>query len=148
MLMTILNFQRMMVDEADIDPLGSVRAGAGGGPGGKRGSESPRSMPPKRKAGPLPPHIKVRRPSTPSPASSPRAPLSPLSPLPPLTPPPPPAAPSSPAAVRRPTSPLAPVPSDLPSGRPPEVNTKCKYALYGYPRGSLLFKISVDKETC
>ncbi|KAI8438346.1 hypothetical protein MSG28_010912 [Choristoneura fumiferana] len=72
-----------------------VRAGAGGGPGGKRGSESPRSMPPKRKAGPLPPHIKVRRPSTPSPASSPHAPLSPLAPV---TPPPPPAAPSSPAA--------------------------------------------------
>ncbi|XP_073957600.1 integrator complex subunit 6 isoform X2 [Choristoneura fumiferana] len=109
--------KRMMVDEADIDPLGSVRAGAGGGPGGKRGSESPRSMPPKRKAGPLPPHIKVRRPSTPSPASSPHAPLSPLAPV---TPPPPPAAPSSPAAVRRPTSPVAPVPSDLPSGRPPE----------------------------
>ncbi|CAH0724768.1 unnamed protein product, partial [Brenthis ino] len=101
--------KRMMVDEADIDPLGAVRGSAGGGAGGKRGSESPRAPPPKRKAGPLPHHIVARRPSTPPPAVVAAAPTAP-----------PPTAPLSPVTTRRPTSPLSPVPSDLPSGRPPE----------------------------
>ncbi|XP_023951174.2 integrator complex subunit 6 [Bicyclus anynana] len=108
--------KRMMVDEADIDPLGAVRGSGGGGIGGKRGSETPRAAPPKRKAGPLPQHVVARRPSTPPvpaiitlhmPATS-----SVVSP--------PPTAPLSPVMTRRPASPLAPVPSDLPSGRPPE----------------------------
>ncbi|XP_026758817.2 integrator complex subunit 6 [Galleria mellonella] len=119
--------KRMMVDEADVDPVGAVRGGGGGGgAGGKRGAESPRCAPPKRKAGPLPRHVVARRPTS-------SAPSSPLPPPPPLTPPltaltPPPApvtppaplAPLSPVSLRRPASPLAPVPSDLPSGRPPE----------------------------
>ncbi|CAG9581296.1 unnamed protein product [Danaus chrysippus] len=104
--------KRMMVDEADIDPLGAVRGAAGGGVGGKRGAESPRAVPPKRKAGPIPHHVVARRPSTPTVITQP------MSPQPPLTPPP--AAPLSPVTSRRPASPLAPVPSDLPSGRPPE----------------------------
>lgn len=93
-----------MVDEADIDPMGAVRGSGGTGAGGKRGSESPRAAPPKRKAGPLPPHIVARRPSMPAPVVSP--PVTPVAPLSPVT---------------RPASPLAPVPSELPSGRPPEV---------------------------
>ncbi|XP_004930243.1 integrator complex subunit 6 [Bombyx mori] len=102
--------KRMMVDEADIDPVGgAVRGGAGGGAGGKRGSDLPRVTPPKRKAGPLPQHVVARRPS-----SSPAPPLSP--PAVPLSVSPQPA----PLAIRRPTSPLTPLPSDLPSGRPPE----------------------------
>ncbi|XP_041975275.1 integrator complex subunit 6 [Aricia agestis] len=98
----------MMVDEADIDPLGAVRGG--GGAGGKRGAESPRAAPPKRKAGPLPHHITARRPSTP------KSPPTVVSPSPPLSP----APPAAPSPARRPASPLAPVPADLPSGRPPE----------------------------
>ncbi|XP_068626188.1 integrator complex subunit 6 [Battus philenor] len=107
--------KRMMVDEADIDPLGAVRGSGGGGTGGKRGAESPRSAPPKRKAGPLPLHVVARRPSSPAPLPSP-LPAALVAPL----PSPPPAAPLSPVSTRRPASPLAPVPSDLPSGRPPE----------------------------
>ncbi|XP_037298700.1 integrator complex subunit 6 isoform X2 [Manduca sexta] len=139
---------RMMVDEADIDPVGgAVRGGAGGGAAGKRGADTPRAPPPKRKPGPLPLHVVARRPSSPaSPALSPPASPAPPSP-PPLTPhsprrahsPPPlpasspaplgqlsplnplaPLSPLSPVSLRRPASPLAPVPSDLPSGRPPE----------------------------
>ncbi|CAG9796687.1 unnamed protein product [Diatraea saccharalis] len=110
--------KRMMVDEADVDPVGAaVRgAGGGGGGGGKRGAERPPAAPPKRKAGPLPLHVVARRPSSPAPP-------------PVVTPPPanvlPPApalallAPLSPA-LRRPTSPLAPAPPDLPPPRPPE----------------------------
>lgn len=128
---SVTSLQRMMVDEADIDPMGAVRNSGGSGAGGKRGAENPRAAPPKRKAGPLPQHVVARRPSTPTP----HAPLSPAPPSPaalpalPAHPPhpapapsaPPPAAPLSPVTTRRPTSPLAPVPSDLPSGRPPEV---------------------------
>lgn len=104
--------KRMMVDEADMDPVGAVRSG-GGGAGGKRGAEGPRAAPPKRKAGPLPHHVVARRPSEPTtpPPSPPPAPP---------TPPKAPVAPLSPVTTRRPASPLAPVPSDLPSGRPPE----------------------------
>ncbi|XP_072944601.1 integrator complex subunit 6-like isoform X2 [Epargyreus clarus] len=109
--------KRMMVDEADIDPMGAVR-GSGGGGASKRGSDSPRAAPPKRKAGPLPHHVVARRPSTPALCPSPLPPLSPLSPMPSASPPP--AAPLSPVTTRRPASPLAPAPSDLPSGRPPE----------------------------
>ncbi|XP_026319530.1 integrator complex subunit 6 isoform X2 [Hyposmocoma kahamanoa] len=120
--------KRMMVDEADIDPLGTIRSSAGGGVGGKRGSESPRAAPPKRKAGPLPLHVTARRPSSPAPPTPvvrtppPLAPISPIAPMAPLSPSPPasPAAPQSPVTTRRPASPLAPAPSDLPSGRPPE----------------------------
>ncbi|XP_063839642.1 integrator complex subunit 6-B [Ostrinia nubilalis] len=105
--------KRMMVDEADVDPVSAVKSGSGGGgAGGKRGSETPRNMPPKRKVGPLPAHFVARRPSSPA-VSTP-----PVSPAPPVTPPP--AAPLSPVTMRRPVSPQAPVPSDLPSGRPPE----------------------------
>ncbi|XP_022117379.2 integrator complex subunit 6 isoform X1 [Pieris rapae] len=112
--------KRMMVDEADIDPLGAVRGSGGSGVGGKRGAESPRAIPPKRKAGPLPQHIVARRPTSPAPPSPAHTPplLSPALSF--STPPPSPAAaPLSPVS-RRPASPLAPVPSDLPSGRPPE----------------------------
>lgn len=109
--------QRMMVDEADIDPLGAVRGSGSGGAGGKRGSESPRAVPPKRKAGPLPQHVVARRPSTP-----PVPPTPPHLPMTSAVASPPPAAPLSPVMARRPASPLAPVPSDLPSGRPPEVS--------------------------
>ncbi|XP_049880396.1 integrator complex subunit 6 [Pectinophora gossypiella] len=126
--------KRMMVDEADMDPLGAVRGAGGGGAGGKRGAESPRAQPPKRKAGPLPHHVVARRPSTPTPPPAPSAPSAPpappmprvippplvIPPAAPAAPPTPPAAPLSPVTVRRPTSPLAPVPSDVPSGRPPE----------------------------
>ncbi|XP_059061896.1 integrator complex subunit 6 [Achroia grisella] len=115
--------KRMMVDEADVDPVGAVRSGGGGvGAGGKRGAESPRAAPPKRKAGPLPQHVVARRPSSPAPPSPlPPAPHSPPTPPPaPAPPPPAPLAPLSPVSLRRPASPLAPVPSDLPSGRPPE----------------------------
>ncbi|XP_050666237.1 integrator complex subunit 6 [Leptidea sinapis] len=136
--------KRMMVDEADIDPMGAVRSAAGG-PGGKRGVESPRVGPPRRKAGPIPAHITARRPSSPAPASpaspgslAPRAasplvpqlaphlapqPASPSHSTPPVSPA---AAPLSPVS-RRPASPLAPVPSELPSGRPPEEppNVEC-----------------------
>ncbi|KAL0851278.1 hypothetical protein ABMA28_007112 [Loxostege sticticalis] len=105
--------KRMMVDEADVDPVSAVRSGGGaGGAGGKRGSESPRAAPPKRKAGPIPHHVVARRPSSPAPVTPPATPPPPVTP--------PPAAPLSPVTMRRPTSPLAPVPSDLPSGRPPE----------------------------
>ncbi|KAM3967695.1 LOW QUALITY PROTEIN: integrator complex subunit 6 [Aphomia sociella] len=117
--------KRMMVDEADLDPVGAVRSGgSGGGAGGKRGAESPRAVPPKRKAGPLPHYVVARRPSSPAPPSP--LPTPPSTPPPlcapsPATPPPPaPLAPLSPVSLRRPASPLAPVPSDLPSGRPPE----------------------------
>ncbi|CAH2050265.1 unnamed protein product, partial [Iphiclides podalirius] len=111
--------KRMMVDEADIDPMGAVRGGGGSGASGKRGAESPRAAPPKRKAGPLPQHVVARRPSSPAPQSAPLpAPLA--APLVAPSPAPPPAAPLSPVSTRRPASPLAPVPSDLPSGRPPE----------------------------
>ncbi|XP_075971454.1 integrator complex subunit 6 isoform X3 [Anticarsia gemmatalis] len=118
--------QRMMVDEADLDPVGAVRGG-GGGAGGKRGAEGARAGPPKRKAGPLPHHIVARRPSEPpdSPPASPAPPVTP--PASPLPPPPvvvvaaaAPVAPLSPVSARRPASPLSPAPTDLPSGRPPE----------------------------
>lgn len=100
-----------MVDEADMDPVGAVRSG-GGGAGGKRGADSPRAAPPKRKAGPLPQHVVARRPSEPlEPPTIPPPPVLPTAPVTPL----------SPVTARRPASPLAPVPSDLPSGRPPEV---------------------------
>ncbi|XP_014356267.2 integrator complex subunit 6 [Papilio machaon] len=120
--------KRMMVDEADIDPMGAVRGAGGGGAGGKRGAESPRAAPPKRKAGPLPQHVVARRPSSPAPPPSSPPPAAPhpatpyalTLPLPPPFASPPPAAPLSPVTARRPASPLAPVPSDLPSGRPPE----------------------------
>ncbi|CAB3240509.1 unnamed protein product [Arctia plantaginis] len=120
--------KRMMVDEADLDPVGAVRSG-GGGAGGKRGAEATRAGPPKRKAGPLPHHIVARRPSEPpdsplSPPASPApAPSPAASPLPaPPAPPAPlaPLSPVSPVASRRPASPLSPAPTDLPSGRPPE----------------------------
>lgn len=132
-----------MVDEADLDPMGTVRgSGGGGGAGGKRGAESPRTLPPKRKVGPLPHHVVARRPSSPAPPSPVvRTPLPVVrAPLPvvrtplPVVPPSPvvrvpvspqspiaPAAPLSPVTTRRPASPLAPAHSDLPSGRPPEV---------------------------
>ncbi|CAK1544644.1 unnamed protein product [Leptosia nina] len=118
--------KRMMVDEADIDPMGTVRGSGGGGVGGKRGAESPRAAPPKRKAGPLPQHIVARRPTSPAPMSPVHRPPSPMSLVLPASPVPHSTPPASPAAAplspvsRRPASPLAPVPSDLPSGRPPE----------------------------
>ncbi|CAH2238969.1 jg19293 [Pararge aegeria aegeria] len=107
--------KRMMVDEADMDPQGTVRGSGVGGIGGKRGSETPRAPPPKRKAGPIPQHVVARRPSTP-----PVPPIPPNLPVTSTVATPPPTAPLSPVMVRRPASPLAPVPSDLPSGRPPE----------------------------
>ncbi|RVE42208.1 hypothetical protein evm_013141 [Chilo suppressalis] len=117
--------KRMMVDEADVDPVGAaVRSGAGGAAGsGKRGAERPPAAPPKRKAGPIPLHVVARRPSSPVPAVI--TPPSPAAvPIPaPATPPPPVVqpvlAPLSPV-LRRPTSPLAPAPPDLPPPRPPE----------------------------
>ncbi|XP_026493645.1 integrator complex subunit 6 [Vanessa tameamea] len=116
--------KRMMVDEADIDPMGAVRNSGGGGVGGKRGAESPRAAPPKRKAGPLPQHVVARRPSTPASPPPPAAPPAPAAPCPPSAlsalSPLAPLSPLSPVTARRPSSPLAPVPTDLPSGRPPE----------------------------
>ncbi|CAH0592364.1 unnamed protein product [Chrysodeixis includens] len=111
--------KRMMVDEADMEPVGAVR-GAGGGAGGKRVADVVRAAPPRR-AGPLPPHVVARRPDSPAP----QPPANPASPQPPLYPLTPlslsPASPMSPVSPPlRPASPLAPVPSDLPSGRPPE----------------------------
>lgn len=139
----------MMVDEADIDPMGAVRGAGGGGAGGKRGAESPRAAPPKRKAGPLPQHVVARRPSSPAPPASPASPAPPppaaphpaapyALPLPLAFGPPPPAAPlsplspHSPVTARRPASPLAPVPSDLPSGRPPEVSLYTSLSTVSY----------------
>ncbi|KAJ4449233.1 hypothetical protein ANN_00630 [Periplaneta americana] len=73
--------KRMMVDEADMDPVGGG-SGAHGSSGGhrsgtKRGASqsnsdpsSPR-LPSKRKPGPIPRHVVVKRPSSPSPPSSP-----------------------------------------------------------------------------
>lgn len=113
--------KRMMVDEADLDPVGAVRSG-GTGAGGRRGAEGTRSGPPKRKAGPLPHHIVARRPSEP-PDSPPASPMPTITPVAAPTPPPVvalPVAPQSPVTTRRPASPLSPAPTDLPSGRPPE----------------------------
>ncbi|KDR21465.1 hypothetical protein L798_03918, partial [Zootermopsis nevadensis] len=71
--------KRMMVDEADIDPVGGG-SGTHGGTGGHRSGtkrnasqmdpSSPRP-PSKRKPGPIPRHVVVRRPNSPSPPSSP-----------------------------------------------------------------------------
>ena len=75
----------MMVDEADIDLVGG--GSAQGARGIKRPAESPSpspSRPSKRKAGPLPRDVYVRRPSlspSPSPPPSP-APAAPASPQP------------------------------------------------------------------
>lgn len=117
-LLSYLPSQRMMVDEADLDPMGTVRSGSPSGAGGKRGGEpiNRAAFPPKRKVGPLPLHVQARRPSTlPSPIS-PTSPMSPVSPAPSLSPVPP----------RRPTTPLAPpqtpLPTEVPSGRSPEVS--------------------------
>ncbi|KAF9816109.1 hypothetical protein SFRURICE_003660 [Spodoptera frugiperda] len=102
--------KRMMVDEADMDPVGAVRSG-GGGAGGKRGAEGPRAAPPKRKAGPLPHHVVARRPSEPTtpPPSPPPAPP---------TPPKAPVAPLSPVTTRRPPHPLAPTLPNMDTGGP------------------------------
>ena len=72
--------QRMMVDEADMDLVGSGSSTHGTGSSHrsstKRNSSqmsdpsSPR-LPSKRKPGPIPRHVVVRRPSSPSPSSSP-----------------------------------------------------------------------------
>ncbi|KAJ9593745.1 hypothetical protein L9F63_014718 [Diploptera punctata] len=73
--------KRMMVDEADIDPVGSGGSTHGSSSShrssNKRSSSqlsgdplSPR-LPSKRKPGPIPRHIVVRRPSSPSPPPSP-----------------------------------------------------------------------------
>ncbi|GBP98607.1 Integrator complex subunit 6 [Eumeta japonica] len=100
--------KRMMVDEADIDPMGSVRGGSQTGAGGKRAGEPlvRAALPPKRKAGPLPQHVQVRRPSSPAPPSPvPSPPTTPTS--------------RRPAALLAPLA-MSPVPSELPSGRPPE----------------------------
>ncbi len=65
--------QRMMVDEADIDLVGGSSSQSGGR-GVKRPAESPNPIPlrpSKRKAGPLPRDLCVRRPFSPMPPSSP-----------------------------------------------------------------------------
>lgn len=97
----------MMVDEADFDPMGSVRSGSPSAGGKRLGDPMGRAaMPPKRKAGPIPAHVQARRPS------------SPVSPVPTMA-----AGPVSPVAPRRPATPvpLQPASTEVPSGRPPEV---------------------------
>ncbi|KAI5640490.1 von willebrand factor type A domain-containing protein [Phthorimaea operculella] len=128
--------KRMMVDEADIDGIGNASGprGPGGGAGGKRGAESPRPVPLKRKAGPLPAHVQARRPSTPTPVNKvtpPSSPIAtpPISPINTVPPSPVPMAPLSPMP-RRPTSPIAPVPADINAGRPPEVNIQIQNHVY------------------
>lgn len=67
--------KRMMVDEADIDPVGG-----GGSParGQKRPLDSPIGFPrSKRKPGPLPREFRLWRPHSPSPSSNIQNPLSP-----------------------------------------------------------------------
>ncbi|XP_014272900.1 integrator complex subunit 6 isoform X1 [Halyomorpha halys] len=87
--------KRMMVDEADIDLVG------GGGSGSPRGQKRPlvepgSGRPNKRKPGPIPKDVVVRRPPTPpptpppSPSSAPSPPPPVLSVQKPPTPPPPP----------------------------------------------------------
>ena len=69
----------MMVDEADIDLIGgsSSSGGISSGRGMKRMLESSGPRPPKRKPGPLPKDLKIRRPFTPpsTPPSSPAPPI-------------------------------------------------------------------------
>jgi integrator complex subunit 6 len=69
----------MMVDEADIDPVGGGSGTHGSTSGHRSGTKrnasqmdpsSPR-LPSKRKPGPIPRHVVVRRPTSPSPPSSP-----------------------------------------------------------------------------
>ncbi|XP_046383317.1 integrator complex subunit 6 [Ischnura elegans] len=80
--------KRMMVDEADIDLVGG--GGVSSGRGVKRSADSPSgsSRPNKRKPGPIPKHVVVRRPRlrppTPSvpPLLSPTSPTLPSQPLP------------------------------------------------------------------
>lgn len=117
--------KRMMVDEADMDPMGSVRSGSPH-PGSKRGGEnmSRAGAPPKRKPGPLPKHIRARRPQSRASSVSPASPMSPAAAMSPASPSPIP--PMSPIQQRRsaiPLAPIAPVPSEVPTGRPPEEPT-------------------------
>ncbi|XP_075229465.1 integrator complex subunit 6 [Lycorma delicatula] len=85
--------KRMMVDEADIDLVGGNsphRSGTKRSTGDPLGSPRP---PNKRKPGPIPRDVLVRRPSPsppPSPVPLPSSPPPPLSPPPLLSPPPPP----------------------------------------------------------
>ncbi|XP_046654830.1 integrator complex subunit 6-like isoform X2 [Daphnia pulicaria] len=72
--------KRMMVDEADIDLVGGSSAQSGGR-GAKRPSESPNPIPfrpSKRKAGPLPRDLYIRRPFSPLSSASPSPPPSPI----------------------------------------------------------------------
>ncbi|XP_011351707.1 integrator complex subunit 6 isoform X3 [Ooceraea biroi] len=78
--------KRMMVDEADIDIVGAASSTSKGGlkrtlpqsDGG--GSSSPRPSPNKRKPGPIPKDVIIRRPSY-SPINTPPSPTSPTSPM-------------------------------------------------------------------
>ncbi|EFX73352.1 hypothetical protein DAPPUDRAFT_188894 [Daphnia pulex] len=72
--------KRMMVDEADIDLVGGSSSQSGGR-GAKRPSESPNPIPfrpSKRKAGPLPRDLYIRRPFSPLSSASPSPPPSPI----------------------------------------------------------------------
>jgi hypothetical protein len=78
-LIVLFILQRMMVDEADIDPVGGGSGTHGSTSGHRSGTKrnasqmdpsSPR-LPIKRKPGPIPRHVIVRRPTYPSPPSSP-----------------------------------------------------------------------------
>lgn len=81
----------MMVDEADMDPVGGGGGTHGTNSGHRSGTKrsssqmdpaSPR-IPSKRKPGPIPRHVVVRRPTSPLPLSSPDSSPSWLSPDPP-----------------------------------------------------------------
>ncbi|XP_071441466.1 integrator complex subunit 6 isoform X2 [Hetaerina americana] len=78
--------KRMMVDEADIDLVGGG-SGVGGGRGVKRSADSPAGSPRpnKRKPGPIPKHIVVRRPRLRPVSAPPILPTLPVQPLPPST---------------------------------------------------------------
>jgi integrator complex subunit 6 len=72
--------KRMMVDEADIDLVGGSSSQTGGR-GAKRPAESPNPIPfrpSKRKAGPLPRDLYIRRPFSPLTSTSPSPPPSPM----------------------------------------------------------------------
>ena len=110
----------MMVDEADIDLVGG---GAGGtGRGQKRPiAEAGSGRPNKRKPGPIPKDLVVKRPPTPPPCPSP--PPSPIPTPEPVSAPSPASAPSPPPPVlslQRPPTPPPPLPpQQSPPSQPP-----------------------------
>ena len=108
--------QSMMVDEADIDLVGGGGGGGGGGGSSQRGSkrsastrsqivaDSNRGPPNKRKPGPIPKDMVVRRPQSPCPGVSLSPPCSPY-----------PSPPSSPAPVFETSVPTLAYSGDIPS---------------------------------